>query len=159
MKHEAWVPAGRATQPWIKLAFLSEVIYSKYAICTLLSCKQGRIGEILLLLPLKRGKDEVLLILERNHCGDDKREIKTTDKKLKYEWHDGRRESILTREANRIVLWITSRNFLKEWKHSLCQKCKGLRKLLTSWKKVSILKKDSSQELQPLLSCHKGLNC
>lgn len=54
----------------------------KYATCTLLSCKQGRIGEILLLLPLKRGKDEVFLILERNHCGD-KREIKTTDKKLK----------------------------------------------------------------------------
>ena len=35
-----------------------------------------------LLLPLKRGKDEVFLILERNHCGD-KRESKTTDKKLK----------------------------------------------------------------------------
>lgn len=73
---------GWATQPWIKLAFLSMRTSFKYATCTLLSCKQGRIGEILLLLPLKRGKDEVFLILERNHCGD-KREIKTTDKKLK----------------------------------------------------------------------------
>lgn len=74
---------GWATQPWIKLAFLSEdIIYFKYAICTLLSCKQGRTGEILLLLPLKRGKDEVFLTLERNHCGD-KRESTTTDNKLK----------------------------------------------------------------------------
>lgn len=30
----------------------------------------------------EEGKDEVFLILERNHCGD-KRESKTTDKKLK----------------------------------------------------------------------------
>lgn len=49
---------------------------------TLLSCKQEELGD-----PSpsssEEGKDEVFLILERNHCGDDKREIKTTDKKLK----------------------------------------------------------------------------
>lgn len=83
MKHEAWVTAGRATQPWIKLAFLSEdIIYSKYAIYTLLSCKQGRIGGDPSPSSSEEGKDEVFLILERNHCGDDE-EIKTTDKKLK----------------------------------------------------------------------------
>lgn len=47
----------RVIKPWIKLVFLSEdIIYFKYAKCTLLPCKHGRIWRIPLFLPLKREK-------------------------------------------------------------------------------------------------------